>query len=157
MSTRVAGRGRRLLPLVIVAVALAIALVLWLRPRPARYAGAWVSLPVAEAAAVKNVHAHAGAPVCQRCHVERSGELLGGAEAQCGACHAFHSGNHPVGVAPKQIDAKADLPLAAGKLACFTCHDPHDVSRNGKGLRLSFDQLCLACHFDKRSGSNAAR
>jgi predicted CXXCH cytochrome family protein len=152
---------RRAWLLLAVAAALAAGLAVWLAvwrwPRPPRYAHAWVALPAEELARVRNVHAHGGSPVCQRCHVERSPALLPAPEAQCGSCHGFHSGNHPVGVAPKQVDAEAGLPLPGGKIACYTCHDPHDVGRNGKGLRLAFDQLCFACHFDKRPGKSAIR
>jgi predicted CXXCH cytochrome family protein len=133
------------LALVLVLVGLAV----WRWPKKPRYQHAWVSLPPAELAQVKNAHAHGGAPACPKCHVERSEALLAGAEA-CGDCHRFHSGNHPVGVAPKQVDPALDLPLAGGKVACFTCHDPHDVKRNGKGLRARFDDLCFACHQDKK-------
>lgn len=149
MATEAARRRGRFLAGAALLVVVAVGVAVWRWPRKARYQHAWVSLGPAELARVKNAHAHDGAPACGKCHVERSEALLGGQEA-CHACHAFHSGNHPVGVAPKQMDPKADLPLAGGKIACFTCHDPHDVKRNGKGLRARFDELCFGCHLDKK-------
>jgi predicted CXXCH cytochrome family protein len=146
-------RGPGLAALLLLAAALAV----WRWPRAPRYRHAWVSLPAEELARVRNVHAHAGAPVCQRCHEERSARLLEAPGAQCAACHTFHLGNHPVGVPPGKMDPQVDLPLASGQVACFTCHDPHDVRKNGKGLRLAFDRLCFACHLDKRPGRTARR
>jgi predicted CXXCH cytochrome family protein len=100
--------------------------------------------PDAEAAAVKDVHRYQGKPLCQRCHVRGGGLTAPDPVALCQGCHAFSHGNHPVRVAQK--DAPADLPLWRGEVACHSCHDPHDIARNRKGLRFSFDELCVRCH-----------
>jgi predicted CXXCH cytochrome family protein len=61
------------------------------------------------------------------------------------SCHAFGHANHPVDVVQKT--PARDLPLlAGGKVACHTCHDPHDLTRNRAGLRFAFTDLCLRCH-----------
>lgn len=113
------------------------------RAKPGRR---WVVLPAAEVAAVENPHAYKGAPVCQRCHPNKDVRLAADPDAACMECHKFHNGNHPVGV--KQVKpAEVPLPLGPGHtVACHSCHDPHDVTRLPDGLRLPFNDLCVACH-----------
>src|SRR6266545_712957 len=66
-----------------------------------------------------------------------------GPNALCRECHRFGHGNHPVEVAQKTAMA-GDLPLlTGGKLACHTCHDPHQQK---PVLRKPFDDLCQTCH-----------
>jgi predicted CXXCH cytochrome family protein len=101
--------------------------------------------PESQVAAVRNPHAYQGKPLCQRCHLPGDGGLTSGAISLCVSCHAFGHGNHPVDVVQKQ--PARDLPLLeGGKVACHTCHDPHDLKRNRAGLRLGFSELCLRCH-----------
>jgi predicted CXXCH cytochrome family protein len=112
-------------------------------PRSAPYPD-FVRYPDAEAAAVKDVHAYRGKPLCQRCHSRDGGLLPEDPVALCASCHAFTHGNHPVRVV--QAVPPRDLPLWKGEVACHTCHDPHDVKRNRSGLRFAFDELCVRCH-----------
>lgn len=111
------------------------------RPPPA-----WVAYPEAEVAGVKDPHAFRGQPLCQRCHQAAPGGPIGGAAvALCMECHPQRHSNHPVGVVHR-TPAK-DLPYVdAGRIACHTCHDPHDLKAQKKGLRLPFNDLCLRCH-----------
>jgi predicted CXXCH cytochrome family protein len=102
-------------------------------------------VPAAQVAAVKNPHSGApgGTPLCQRCHVE-TGPLVAEESALCRQCHRFGHGNHPVDVVQKT--PAESLPLGpGGKLACHTCHEPHDIARRG-GLRKPFNDLCKSCH-----------
>ena len=98
----------------------------------------------AEVATVRNVHNYRGKPLCQACHVQ-NGDLKVDPVALCSSCHRFDMHNHPVNVVQK---TRAEgVPLWEGKVACHSCHDPHDVTKNRKGLRVaSADELCLRCH-----------
>jgi predicted CXXCH cytochrome family protein len=103
----------------------------------------FVPIPEADAARVRNVHDHAGKPLCQRCHTPAGG-LVAAPNALCRSCHDVGHSSHPVEVVRR--GAAQGLPLLeGGKLACHTCHDPHDVRRN-RGLRKGFDSLCASCH-----------
>lgn len=115
----------------------------------------FVRYPDAEAAAVKDVHAYRGKPVCQRCHARDGGLPPADPVALCAGCHALTHGNHPVRVA--QPTPPQGLPLWNGQVACHTCHDPHDVKRNRSGLRLAFNDLCVRCHTRQHGAPAAAR
>jgi predicted CXXCH cytochrome family protein len=98
-------------------------------------------LPDAEVAGVKDVHRHRGKPLCQACHVPAGG-LTAAPDALCTRCHDVGHRSHPVAV----VAPAPGLPLlAGGRVACHTCHDPHDVVTNG-GLRKPFGELCVSCH-----------
>ena len=99
-------------------------------------------IPQAEAAAVGNPHHYRGQPLCQRCHVPGKG-LIAAPVALCKPCHAFQHLNHPLDV---PVMADPGLPLWEGRIACSTCHDPHDVATLRAGLRLESPELCLRCH-----------
>jgi predicted CXXCH cytochrome family protein len=104
----------------------------------------FVPLPEAEVAGVKNPHLYQGKPLCERCHVPGAG-LRSAPVALCLECHRFGHANHPVDVVQK--GGARDLPLLAGnRLACHTCHDPHDLRKHRAGLRDEFTPLCLRCH-----------
>jgi predicted CXXCH cytochrome family protein len=112
---------------------------------PQKPALAWVAYPEAEVAGVKDAHAYQGRPLCQRCHQGQTPALRLGAIALCKECHPQRHGNHPVDVVHGQ--PARDLPyLEGGRVACHTCHDPHDVKAQPKGLRFKFNDLCLRCH-----------
>jgi predicted CXXCH cytochrome family protein len=105
---------------------------------------AFEPIPAAEAAAVKNPHAYKGKALCQRCHAPDLA-LTAQANALCPECHKLmpvvHK-NHPVDVVQKEPSGKLPL-LAGGKLACHTCHDPHQAKPR---LRKKFNELCVDCH-----------
>jgi len=104
--------------------------------------------PAAEVAGVKNPHQFRGKPLCQACHVPGNG-LVAEPVALCQGCHTWPHGGHPVAVPMEK--APEGLPLAAGKVACHTCHDPHDLKRNPAGLRFTGKDLCLRCHVRHRA------
>lgn len=108
-------------------------------------AAGFTPYPESQVAAVRNPHDYLGKPLCQRCHRQGDGTLLTGAISLCVSCHAFGHSNHPVDVVQKT--APRDLPLLeGGRVACHSCHDPHDLKRQRSGLRLGFSELCLRCH-----------
>lgn len=101
--------------------------------------------PESQVAGVRNPHDYLGKPLCQRCHQPGDGGLTSGAISLCVSCHAFGHGNHPVDVIQK-LPAREIPLLEGGKVACHSCHDPHDLKRNRAGLRFPFTELCLRCH-----------
>lgn len=106
---------------------------------------AWVAWPEAEIARVKSAHDYKGQPLCQKCHAGPGGALRYDPIGTCTTCHQQLHGNHPVDVVQK--NPPQDLPfLPGGKLACHTCHDPHDMKAFKWGLRAQFNALCLKCH-----------
>ena len=112
-------------------------------PPPAPPAG-FVRYPEVEAAHVTNPHLYRGKPLCQACHVMDSERLLEG--HGCEGCHKTpHSKGHDVGT-PLVRKAPVALPLVDGKVACHTCHDPHDIKRERFGLRKELNALCRDCH-----------
>lgn len=130
----------------ILAVALAAALACAPRPRavppaPAAAKPLFQPYSAAELVGVKDPHSYRGQALCQRCHFQ-DGRLTAEPNALCLECHSFKHGNHPVEVVQKQ--PVKDLPLlAGGRVACHTCHDPHQKK---SVLRKPFNELCRACH-----------
>jgi predicted CXXCH cytochrome family protein len=97
--------------------------------------------PAARIAGVKDPHDWNGKPLCQRCHAPDL-TLANEPNALCYECHGFTHGNHPVDVV--QETPAPGLPLLpGGKVACHTCHDPHQKK---SVLRAEFDDLCKRCH-----------
>jgi predicted CXXCH cytochrome family protein len=144
MRTPGSTRARAIAPALIVALAACAGA----KPEPGRVADAaapprtaFETYPDAEIAGVKNPHQYKGKALCQRCHAADL-KLTRGAIALCLECHRFPYNNHPVDVAPKQSPATLPL-LAGGKVACHTCHDPH---QSKVVLRKKFNELCLECH-----------
>lgn len=103
-------------------------------------------LPEAEAALVKNPHREGGKALCQRCHDRGAPGVKKDAIALCADCHDAARMRHPFRVeAPGRAAGK--LPLLPGNLvACHTCHDPHGTSARRSALRMSYRNLCVACH-----------
>ncbi len=144
-TTRRARRAGVALALGVVVLAGGCATLFGPRQKPATEDPRWVVWPEDEAVLIKNPHEFRGKPMCQACHDKRTGLLATGAIATCTRCHDFRHGNHPVDVVQK-TPAK-DLPLLpGGKVACHTCHDPHDLKKFRWGLRDGYDKLCLRCH-----------
>ncbi len=131
----------------IVAPALAAALALACAPRPRTAPEApaaralFTPYPAAEVAGVKDPHDYRGKPLCQRCHA-LDGKLAADPNALCAECHSFRHGNHPVAVIQKKPAPGLPL-LADGRVACHTCHDPH---QKRSVLRKPFNELCRTCH-----------
>ena len=115
-------------------------------PAPAAPRAQFTPYPASAIAGWKDPHVFRDRkPLCQACHTPETGALLADPVALCQRCHAFHHSNHPVNVVQKADDG--GLPLAAGrKVACHTCHDPHDVKARRAGLRVDYGALCLQCH-----------
>jgi len=99
--------------------------------------------PEAEVAAARSPHEFRGRPLCQSCHARGDG-LRTEPVALCRRCHLQHGGNHPVDVVQKAGAGR--LPLWQGKVACHSCHDPHDVKALPGGLRAPGSALCLECN-----------
>ncbi len=106
---------------------------------------AFVPYPDAEVAGAKNPHEFRGKPLCQGCHQPGRAALKDDPVKLCRACHSFHGGNHPVEVVQRQPAEGIPL-LAGGRVACHSCHDPHDWKRNPRGLRYPTNELCARCH-----------
>jgi len=104
-----------------------------------------VPIPESEAATVRNPHDVDGRPLCQRCHKPGRGGLLSPPISLCVSCHAFGHHNHPVDVVQAVKPEGVPL-LEGGRVACHSCHDPHDLRRNRGGLRYPFSDLCVRCH-----------
>ncbi len=84
-------------------------------------------------------------PLCQACHAAETGAVRGDPNALCEGCHARGGHNHPVNVV--QATGAEGLPLLDGRrIACHTCHDPHDVKRQRGGLRMPYNAMCVRCH-----------
>jgi predicted CXXCH cytochrome family protein len=106
---------------------------------------AYVPYSDAEVAGVKSPHEFRGKPLCQACHQPGRAELKNDPVKLCQGCHSFHGGNHPIEVVQRSPAQGIPL-LAGGRVACHSCHDPHDWKRNAKGLRFPADELCVHCH-----------
>lgn len=102
---------------------------------------AFTIYPAAEVAALKSPHQYKGKPLCQRCHAPDL-KLVAEPNALCSGCHRLGHGNHPVNVVQKTSAGTLPL-LAGGKVACHTCHDPHQAKAP---LRKPFNDLCVSCH-----------
>jgi predicted CXXCH cytochrome family protein len=108
-------------------------------------------IPENEAATVRNPHDVDGRPLCQRCHARGRAGLLSPPIALCVSCHPFGHHNHPVDVVQPVTPDGVPL-LAGGKVACHSCHDPHDLKRNRAGLRYPYTDLCVRCHVKYAKG-----
>lgn len=97
--------------------------------------------PPERVAGVKDPHDFEGKALCQRCHTPDL-KLTNAPNALCRECHTFPHASHPVDVVQKKPAPGLPL-LAGGKVACHTCHDPHQKKNV---LRMAFDGLCLTCH-----------
>lgn len=86
---------------------------------------------------------------CAVCHLPgdgRPGTLLKKPLSDlCLECHRDRKSpnEHKVDIVPSMT--VTDLPLAAGKMTCVTCHDPHSATYP-KMLRTAAKQLCFRCH-----------
>lgn len=97
--------------------------------------------PAAEIAGVRSPHDFRGKALCQRCHAPDL-RLTNAPNALCRECHDVGHRSHPVEVVQKTSSGALPL-LDGGKLACHSCHDPH---QKRSVLRRPFNQLCKECH-----------
>ncbi len=105
----------------------------------------WEEYPPAAVATIEDPHNYLGKALCQRCHTGPDGGLKAGPMALCRECHQQKHGNHPVDLVHKT--PSKDLPYGeGGRIVCHTCHDPHQLRWQKKGLRMAFNDLCLKCH-----------
>jgi predicted CXXCH cytochrome family protein len=99
---------------------------------------------------------------CQTCHgmhqppsLPHGARVAGVGPQACLDCHTTDrsdahvdlAASHPVGEIV--ADAHGDLPLANGRLACTTCHDPHGGDE--RLLRANVGALCASCHAEEAS------
>lgn len=120
---------------------------------------------------VKKLTATAINATCLTCH-EKNGQenYLSGMHARrnvaCTSCHAVHNPKSVNAQLKTRVDSEtcyschkseraksmrtSHHPVREGKLACSSCHNPHDGSRP-KMLRAdSVNELCYQCHTEKR-------
>jgi DmsE family decaheme c-type cytochrome len=83
--------------------------------------------------------------VCANCHtVHAAKDPVLGKATQPTVCFACHKEQRA------QIHQISTHPLAAGKMACSDCHNPHG-STGPKLLKMnSVNETCFTCHADKR-------
>ena len=71
-------------------------------------------------------------------------------DERCNSCHGVAAmGSHPQGCPPAK-PLLGQLPLdAEGRIACYTCHEPHGKGRSPHYLRRDDPTaLCRVCHDD---------
>jgi DmsE family decaheme c-type cytochrome len=106
---------------------------------------------------------------CVGCHkgglrVHWAGSQHDAAGVPCASCHAVHAKADPVLTKVTQPDVcftchKSERaqthristhPLAAGKMACSDCHNPHGTTGPKLLAKNSVNDTCYSCHADKR-------
>lgn len=84
---------------------------------------------------------------CSQCHIKEGDRYQSKAYdpvAACQDCHPPKGHNHPLNLASS--GGAVGLPLYNQKIACLTCHDPHDQKNQPALLRTEPGKLCLSCH-----------
>jgi hypothetical protein len=105
---------------------------------------------------------HGDPSACAACHEPAAAGAApdemsfrtGGADGACRVCHSEDP--HDVGLVPHAGQVPPEIPLAGGRLACFSCHDEPACSGGGPGaadprfLRggpyAGVGELCARCH-----------
>lgn len=106
---------------------------------------------------------------CLGCHAIESGTGWhagphDAAEVACADCHTVHTGRDAVTATATQpevcynchvLERAQSLrpfahPLHEGKMACSSCHHPHDSSAEFALARDTVNDTCYQCHADKR-------
>jgi DmsE family decaheme c-type cytochrome len=106
---------------------------------------------------------------CLTCHQDGKRTHWSGSQHQsrdipCSSCHAVHRAADPVLSKVTQAEvcftchktqrAQTHListhPLAAGKMACTDCHNPHGSTGPNLLVQNSVNQTCYTCHAEKR-------
>jgi DmsE family decaheme c-type cytochrome len=113
--------------------------------------------------------AQAQAGACLNCHANGKRALWGGSEHEsrdipCAGCHSVHVASDPIMSKATQEEvcftchktqrAQTHLasthPLAAGKMACSDCHNPHGSAGPHLLAKNSVNETCYTCHAEKR-------
>lgn len=96
---------------------------------------------------VNKYHKTVEATYCSQCHLLQ-GERYRPKEFDpikaCQDCHPPTGHNHPLAVTPRR--PVVGLPLYDHKVACITCHDPHNSQGHRALLQKASKELCLSCH-----------
>lgn len=98
-----------------------------------------------------NPHNYNKREYCSYCHKTDQLSLNFDPVTTCTKCHSGNVDNHPItrhpiGKVPR-INIPKVLPLTKeGQLVCYTCHDPHNRTRNQNMLRVDYNRLCALCH-----------
>jgi DmsE family decaheme c-type cytochrome len=111
----------------------------------------------------------AQAAACLACHkggarAHWAGSAHQGQDMACADCHRVHVRNDPVLAKSSQPEVcfachkeqRAQIhristhPLAAGKIGCSDCHNPHGSSAEHLLARRSVNETCYVCHAEKR-------
>jgi DmsE family decaheme c-type cytochrome len=89
---------------------------------------------------------HQGADVtCSNCHTSHTKhDRVLAKETQPEVCFACHKSERA------QIHRISTHPLAAGKMGCTDCHNPHGSLGPNLMRKASVNETCFTCHADKR-------
>jgi DmsE family decaheme c-type cytochrome len=106
---------------------------------------------------------------CLGCHDNGKRNLWAGSQHQsrdipCAACHTVHISSDPILAKATQPDVcfrchKAERaqthristhPIAAGKMTCSDCHNPHGSTGPKLLAKNSINETCYTCHAEKR-------
>jgi len=109
------------------------------------------------------------AGACLTCHKSGARAHWAGSEHQsrdvvCSNCHKVHVRDDPVlnkvtqptvcfachKEQQAQIHRLSTHPIAAGKMACTDCHNPHGSTASHLLLKRSVNETCYTCHAEKR-------
>jgi DmsE family decaheme c-type cytochrome len=109
------------------------------------------------------------ATACLSCHQDGkrshwAGSQHQGRDVPCSQCHSVHVKNDPVMAKATQPEVcfachkteraqthrMSTHPLAAGKMACSDCHNPHGSTGPKLLVKNSVNETCATCHAEKR-------
>jgi DmsE family decaheme c-type cytochrome len=113
--------------------------------------------------------AHTQVTACIACHEGEKRALWAGSQHErqdvaCSACHSVHVANDAVLARATQPEvcyschktqrAQSHListhPIAAGKMGCSDCHNPHGSTGPHLLAKNSVNETCYSCHAEKR-------
>lgn len=83
--------------------------------------------------------------VCNSCHVvHTSNDKLMSKQTQAEVCFGCHKAERA------QIHRMSTHPIAAGKVACSDCHNPHGSEGPKLVAKKTVNETCYTCHAEKR-------